>query len=34
MSKMRTYGKQEEAYMYASMPRAIHHSCYRSEIEK
>ena len=31
---MKSYGKQDAAYMYASVPRAIHRSCYRSEVEK
>ena len=34
MSKMRSYGKGESAYLYASVPRAIHRSCYRSEAEE
>lgn len=28
---MRSYYKGDAAYMYASVPRAIHRTCYRSE---
>jgi len=33
-SKMKSYSKQDGAYLYASVPRAIHRACYRSEVEK